>query len=458
MLLLQQQQQQQQRNHRRRRRTSSNNQLMLLLLSLILVSACPTLAFHSSPILLFKSFNSSPIRQSQRQRSTITAKATTALKDALKEKESTSSTATIPDDTVDSPASMVFYDEVPPGLVCARGVCVLPDFDDETSLSSDAIDDESSSLVDRVLNSYLGPRLLLAFASILYGTNFPLGAIMNESLPPSAATCARMVLASLALFPFLLQINPTIGPTAILCGCFTALGYTTQSLALVTVSPATVAFLGAVTVVVCPTLEALVDKKPMSIQDAPQTWLAAALCLVGVGILELLGPAESGDIIGWGDALAILQAIGFGTSFFITERLMRQDPSQALPITAVQVSTTSLICALWCLSDGWVTSSNDQYALWDLFANPSLRIAAGAVAWTGLVTTAMNRFIETTSLGKIASAEASVLLATEPLWAAIFAALLLGEKFGWNDYVGGAFIIMACLANTLDLKKERARQ
>lgn len=61
----------------------------------------------------------------------------------------------------------------------------------------------------------------------------------------------------------------------------------------------------------------------------------------------------------------------------------------------------------------------------------------------------MNRFVETTSLGKVASAEASVILATEPLWAALFAALWLSENFGLNDYVGGALIVMACLANSL---------
>jgi drug/metabolite transporter (DMT)-like permease len=68
---------------------------------------------------------------------------------------------------------------------------------------------------------------------------------------------------------------------------------------------------------------------------------------------------------------------------------------------------------------------------------------------SGLITTAVNRFVETSSLGKVASAEASVILATEPLWAALFAALWLSESFGVNDYVGGALIVLACLANTL---------
>jgi drug/metabolite transporter (DMT)-like permease len=48
------------------------------------------------------------------------------------------------------------------------------------------------------------------------------------------------------------------------------------------------------------------------------------------------------------------------------------------------------------------------------------------------MTTAMNRFVETTALGKMKSAEASVILATEPLWAALFAALCHQEDSSWS--------------------------
>jgi len=369
--------------------------------------------------------------------------------------ETTSSTKTVQDEMVDAPASLVFYDDVleADGVVCARGVCVLS-FDDDDELAMGTEGSEDQSLVDRFLNSYIGPRALLAGASILYGTNFPLGAIMNDSLPPSAATSARMVMASLALSPFLFKLNPKFSGTAMLCGCFTALGYTTQSLSLVDTSPAKVAFLGAATVIVCPTLEFLVNKKPMGLRDAPQIWLAATLCLLGVGVLELYDPSGTSgaafDQIRFGDVLAILQAVGFGTSFFITERMMRGQPDQALPITAVQVSVTSLICLIWCISDGWIgTPGSESYGLPQLFLDGDIRTAALAVAWTGLITTALNRFVETTALGRVSSAEASVILATEPLWAALFAALILSENFGLNDYVGGALIVLACLANAL---------
>lgn len=380
-------------------------------------------------------------------------------------------TETTQDETISDPASVVFYDDLldpdnPTGVVCARGVCVLHDDDYDFSApppgSSDAgsldtaTESKQESIVDKFLHSWIGPRLMLAFASILYGTNFPLGAMMNESLPPSAATSARMLLASVALSPFLFKLEKSLAPKALLCGCFTALGYITQSLSLVDTSPAKVAFIGAATVIVCPALEVIVNKKNMSITNQPQTWLAATLCLVGVGILELYDPTGAtalSDIfsqIGVGDGLAVLQAVGFGTSFFLTERMMTQVPGQALPITAVQVSMSAFLCMIWSFLDGWVgTAGAESYGMPAMFFEPSLQTAAWAVAWTGLATTALNRFIETTALGKMKSAEASVILATEPLWASLFAALWLKEDFGANDYIGGALIVGACLATAL---------
>lgn len=173
-------------------------------------------------------------------------------------------------------------------------------------------------------------------------------------------------------------------------------------------------------VLVCPTLEVIVNKKDMSINKQPQTWLAATLCLVGVGILELYDPTGAtaiGDVfsqVGRGDFLAILQAIGFGTSFFLTERMMTEVPGQALPITAVQVSVSAFLCMIWSFMDGWVgTDGAEAYGLPAMLFEPTLQTAALAVLWTGLGTTALNRFIETTALGKMKSAEASVILATE---------------------------------------------
>lgn len=132
---------------------------------------------------------------------------------------------------------------------------------------------QSNNLIENVLSSYIGPRVILALVAILYGTNFPLGAIMNDNLPASAATSSRMVLASIVLSPFLLQLAPSLRKQVLIGGAFVSMGYVAQSIALVDTSPALVSFLGSATVIVCPILQWLVDKKPMGVKDAPQTWL-----------------------------------------------------------------------------------------------------------------------------------------------------------------------------------------
>lgn len=367
-------------------------------------------------------------------------------------------------------------DEQREQMVCARGVCVLPD----EAVAVEVCDIQLDGSVVCAPNSdapepglsfeYLWPRGLLLFSSILYGTNFPLGRIMNEAMPPSAATSTRMLFAALALAPFILQLAPALRSTALLCGCFTALGYVTQSLALVDTPAATVAFLGAVTVIVCPALAVIVDGKKLGLADAPQVWLAAALALAGVGVLELGGGAEAGVTMAAGDVFSVLQAVGFGTSFFITERMMTKDPTQALPITATQCAVAALVSGVWALGDGlgvnvgglsiagpeggWLLdeAKRQAYALPGLLLQPdgsTLRTVCYAALWTGLITTAANRIAETTALGRLNSAEASVLLATEPLWAALFASLYIGEALGPNDVAGGALLVGACLANAI---------
>lgn len=360
-------------------------------------------------------------------------------------------------------------------VVCARGICVVAE-DGAPELCT--LDENLNEVVCEPnpdaaaekpgLNlAYLWPRALLLVCSVLYGTNFPLGRLMNDALPASAATSTRMLLASIALSPFLFQLKPNLRGTAALCGTFTALGYISQSIALVDTPAATVSFLGALVVIVCPALAVFVEKKKMGFADAPQTWIAAITCLVGVGVLELGGDGGLGDV-GWGDLWSVLQAVGFGTSFFFTERMMAKEPSQALPITAMQCSMSALFAGIWASLDGvgfmdgmlsfgsphgaWLLdeSVKSSFTLPGLFMDDTMRNVGLAAAFTGFITTAGNRVGETVALGKLSSSEASVLLATEPLWAAVFASFLINEQLSLWDGVGGALIVIACVCTAIE--------
>ena len=288
----------------------------------------------------------------------------------------------------------------------------------------------------------------------------------------SATTSGRMLLAATALSPFLLQLKPELRMKSIAGGCFCALGYLSQSVALLDVPAATVAFLGALVVIITPVTTVLLDGAKLGWRNSPQTWLAAGMCIIGVGALELGGEGGLGDI-GPGDFWAIMQAVGFGVAFRFTEGMMAKEPDQALPITAVQVGMTAFFGAVWATLDGtgvlggfggdngaWLLneSTRSQYALPGLFlsgmgTDETLRNVAIAAGWTGLITTAANRVGETTGLGKMTPSEAAVLLATEPLWAAVFASVLLHENLGPQDIFGGALIVAACLTSAVKPSK-----
>ena len=54
-----------------------------------------------------------------------------------------------------------------------------------------------------------------------------------------------------------------------------------------------------------------------------------------------------------------------------------------------------------------------------------------------------------TSLLAVVCALLQVLYSTEPVWAAAFANLVLGEAIGVNTVVGGALIISACISSAV---------
>lgn len=114
------------------------------------------------------------------------------------------------------------------------------------------------------------------------------------------------------------------------------------------------------------------------------------------------------------------------------------------------VATSALVAMLWSISDGWIGTVPgwESMTLPNLLVDSSMREVAMAVVWTGLLSTSLNFFLDVFALGSVPSGEASVILATEPLWAAAFASMLLGEEFGWNDYSGGLLIVAACIVNS----------
>jgi len=67
----------------------------------------------------------------------------------------------------------------------------------------------------------------------------------------------------------------------------------------------------------------------------------------------------------------------------------------------------------------------------------------GSVLYTGLISTALTIWLQALVFAKLPAIDASLIITTEPLWAALCAVLLLGDTLTSANYVGGALILSA---------------
>ena len=180
----------------------------------------------------------------------------------------------------------------------------------------------------------------------------------------------------------------------------------------------------------------------------------AALAVTGVAIVELQGAGGAPTI---GDVLSFSQPIGFGIGYLKLEELMRKSPESAVAVSTIKLAIVSLASLAFFELQPWITAASSQHTGAAAAAAASFRfpdmtpilhspVALAGVAYTGLLTTAFALYIESIAFRRVPATDASIILTTEPLFAAALGAVTLGETFGVSDYVGAALIVTACVA------------
>lgn len=304
---------------------------------------------------------------------------------------------------------------------------------------------------------WAAPRLALLAMAGSCGTNFPLIHIVEESISPSQATFLRFTCATLPFLPLLaqrlsalewdLRADKTMLP-GLEIGAWCALGYVTQAIGLAQTAPAKGAFICALFMVITPLINGLAGRRVEL-----QAYLAVAIALAGTAVLEGLvpgvGEASAGGLSAFnaGDAWCFGTAVGFGAMFARMEMHMERldDADLALPLTAWQLVAMLVATAAWHAADGGLAGGAEQWLQQVQAASGAQPLLLPALLWMGLVTGAGVLWGETIALKKVPSTEAGVIFATEPLWAAGFAALLLHDAIAPNELLGGAAIVLACL-------------
>lgn len=317
-----------------------------------------------------------------------------------------------------------------------------------TEESLPQVADAATIVVEKETSELVWKGVML-FVTIAWATNFAITAYACENISQNtglgAAQAAavfvvlRFAAAAASTAPWLLAASSKeaaiVGAKV---GGLYALGYGAQAAALAHGFPAANA--AFVCSLQCVAVALLGKGTP-----AMRTMVGLVLAISGVACLELLGANGGGSPDALGLALALGQPLAFGASYVVLEKATRDHPNDALAMTALQCVAIfcSGIAALSAMEGGFDVALSDVLTTWNHLDGQ----LAASVAWTGIVSTSFTIWLCTQSFKHLSSVDASLILTSEPLWAAVVAAALLGEHFSAGDAFGGLLILLAVAIN-----------
>jgi drug/metabolite transporter (DMT)-like permease len=295
-----------------------------------------------------------------------------------------------------------------------------------------------------------GSRQLLADAALLgvtaiWGATFVMVKDAVASFPVFSFMALRFVFAALVLLPFVLvrrrtsqdQAGPALAApitqspghlviAPLLIGIALFAGYAFQTAGLHLTTPAKAGFITGLSVVIVPVVAAL------WLRQAPErnAWLGVGLALAGLALLSL----QNGLIIAPGDLLVFCCALAFAAHILLTGRFApRFDP---VLLTFGQIVVVMLLSGIAAL----LFDVRPSGGLTALLAGLNGQVLFAA-AFTGLFATSLAFGVQTVAQRFTSSTHTALIFAAEPVFAALFSFLLIGEVLGPRQLLGCGLIL-----------------
>jgi len=159
----------------------------------------------------------------------------------------------------------------------------------------------------------------------------------------------------------------------------------------------------------------------------PETKIIAAILLAVGGLTLLTNFSGSMNI---GDMVTLLTAAGFAIHILYTGIAVKKCGMEGMVLA--QIACTAVLSIAAMLIAGKVPQSMPLVTL-------------ASLAFLGIFATVIALIIQTSAQKFIEPTKVALIFATEPLFAAFFAFLLLGEKMAMLQWLGGVLIIAAML-------------
>src|SRR5947207_3519224 len=282
----------------------------------------------------------------------------------------------------------------------------------------------------------------------VWGSSFAVlrGLMGGAAATPLALVAVRMALATGLLLLFmaafrradLRALRGTLLRDGLFCGALLGIGFLLQTEGLQRTTASRSGFLTGLLVVTVPLLEfALFRKRP--------PWPALlGVALAFTGLSTLSAPwADASQATLLGDWLTVGCAIVFAGHIIALGRLAPRHP--VLPMLLLQLAT---VCALAAAFGPLVEAQH--------FATAQARLWL-ALLYLALFATLLAFGIQTWAQKILPPVRVALISSLEPVFAALWAALLIGERLSGRELFGGALIILGVAVGEAGAAWTRAR-
>jgi drug/metabolite transporter (DMT)-like permease len=279
-------------------------------------------------------------------------------------------------------------------------------------------------------SGWLGVIALHA-ATLLWASTFLVVKDAVSSVPPSVLILCRFALAAMVFAPFLRLSSKMLDGRAHLQlwlagfenAVWFTLIYATQTIGLQSSSASRSAFISVLYVALVPFVMRFLGRRIRLIE-----WLAVLVSVFGIWLLTApSGQAALGDA--WVFASVIFSAIQLVRLEVISTRFA------SWPLTAVTVWCGMILSLAWVGVDASASrleTFSASFPLWQL-------------AYLGVMVTGLGTWLMVFGQAQVSGLRAAMIFALEPVWAAMLAAVFLGERLGVFGWCGGVLVLVANL-------------
>ncbi|QDQ28027.1 DMT family transporter [Chitinimonas arctica] len=272
--------------------------------------------------------------------------------------------------------------------------------------------------------------LLLLLVTLVWGTTFPLLKSAAATLSGVEISAIRFLIAAVCMLPFAWRAPRQTWRDGALLGAFALVSYVAQAFGLEHISSNRSAFLTSLNVLMVPFIGVLLGGRlalPMV--------LASVVACAGIGLMSWEG---GGNLLG--DGATLLCALAYALYVIVlSQRSARHDSRQ---LAATQILLMAGFASVWV---GGMGIGGDSLTTLPARLMPHL----GPLLYLGLVATAGMLLLQAVAQRHVPADKAAVIYAMEPVFAALFAWVLLNETLGLRAALGGAMVVVAVIVSEL---------